>query len=699
MEHTLQVGCLVVRAIGGKIGKGYQWEVEKFLNSNGPEWTSERLKSIWSAALHLRNGEPEMAISIYQRNSISYRYRQGFPVPRGNIGSAVLCFLGSSRGPSLRRWSALLRFYTGITLKEPSRRQMQKVRSSITSPRSVPSPSRAETVERDVVREWKRFLHNVRVPKIREHPTGDLLKGSTAYYSTKPFASSTRPKESFMARYGDEKADGLKERWYGYFINSLLTTQYLPDPIKGRLSMLPPDLLSMLGSKHSQWEGVGRITLLPEGGAKARPIATPNGWTQLAFFPLHEQLDRLQETLQESCVHNQLKGVRSILQAYEGGREVHSVDLSSATDRLPRSIQIEMIRELGHPDYAHALDEVSVGPWVLDYSGTQHILSYSVGQPMGLYGSFPLLNLTNVMVARSACVEVDGGLFNKRLNDFRVLGDDIVFFDRDLARAYIERMEALGVEVSLAKTFHGQVAQFAGFTVVPTNVGHAAFRPYKHPSEGFVTNPLEFLYAIGSKVRNLRNPGWEIAFRAFSSTLPKRELDLTPDLWIKELMEIPSHRHVEQAWISSLTNNLMRQRTSKMALQAYSHFEQSVARWIDQGYLTTSLFNLEQKSDFSIPQDPGNRAHRDEERVRDSHVYVPVRKIQSDPLMSQALEPKTIENPTDPHLQKLLLDVEKTKESRGLDHYKALIALEGYRSRSGNSSQVDRKPRSKSHER
>lgn len=237
---------------------------------------------------------------------------------------------------------------------------------------------------------------------------------------------------------------------------------------------------------------------------------------------------------------NQRKGIIGVLAHLRNGRDVYSVDLSSATDRFPREFSTTVLRELGMGNYADALEEVSTAKWTSPWGPT----SYGVGQPMGLYGSFPLFHLSNALVA-NACVErVRRDLQNqaesegKRYPDqpveyfpdgqyFFVLGDDIVFPDQRVSLRYRKVMQRLGVEISEHKSFSGKVAEFAGFMAVPTTHGVVGFRPYKPPVGSVVTNPVNLLDNVGPALARV-SPKWRRRFKDYQDTAIERSIDLTP---------------------------------------------------------------------------------------------------------------------------------------------------------------------------
>jgi hypothetical protein len=67
--------------------------------------------------------------------------------------------------------------------------------------------------------------------------------------------------------------------------------------------------------------------------------------------------------------------------------------------------------------------------------------SYAVGQPMGLYSSWPAMALTNHVMVRLAA----NRLGYKRFDRYLIIGDDIVIFNKDVALQYISILTTLGI--------------------------------------------------------------------------------------------------------------------------------------------------------------------------------------------------------------------------------------------------------------
>lgn len=608
MKQSLQIGCLVANAIGGKIGPGYQAEVQRFLRTNGPEWTSRRYKAIWNAALHLRNGDRERALSIFRKYTIAYH--RGSLLPKGHCGAAVRSFLQSSTSSSLRKWSALLRFYTGVTLKEASETQVAAMVQSITAPSTQIVDLVPEVYER-ILEMWKSHLNSplfsegAREVRMRSSPLPlDALKGHVSYYSPIPM-----PKE-------------VRGTYYGSLVHSMLSRPWNPHTHHYQMTKL--EKMGVVIPPYSREAipdmVVGKISLLQEGGSKLRAVATPLGWVQYYFKPLHDLLETWYTS--NSAVKHQERGMRFCQRRLEEGQEAYSIDLSSATDRLPRDIQCMLLQEMGLSEFPMYLDDISRSQWEVQLpDGDKVYLSYQVGQPMGLYGSYPLLDITNSLLAASAVQKV-GELDT---DCFRTVGDDIIFFSEKAANQYLSDLSSIGVEVSSEKTFQGRIAQFAGFLALPCSQGHAVFRPYKHSDAEYVKNPLDFLHSLGASVRNLNNGKWSPLFEDFQKSLSKRNLDLSPDLWVRDQTPLPAPRHVDHAWIKSVANKLTT--SYPVEPRSLSSFVGALLASEETGFLS-----VRKPQPFSVPQDTNLRIHWDLDRK--SGWKRTVQSLKTDPLLN-----------------------------------------------------------------
>lgn len=201
----------------------------------------------------------------------------------------------------------------------------------------------------------------------------------------------------------------------------------------------------------------GRLAFLREPG-KIRIVAMVNLITQTLMAPLHEWIFARLRKIPTDGTFDQTRPVESLIRSFtDKGHWVASYDLSAATDRIPILIQIELLKPLLGEELAnlwawflvsqpYQLPKIAKS-WNLGFNAVW----YSVGQPMGALSSWALLALTHHAIvqyaASKAYPRAPGWFFL-----YAVLGDDVVIADRLVAKAYLEIMEALGVEIGLAKS-------------------------------------------------------------------------------------------------------------------------------------------------------------------------------------------------------------------------------------------------------
>jgi len=204
----------------------------------------------------------------------------------------------------------------------------------------------------------------------------------------------------------------------------------------------------------------GRILNLADKAGKTRVIAIVGYVTNNALKPIHDYVVRLNKSLgQDSTIQD--IGIAKITKWTKDYRDAHicSADLSAATDKLPIDLQSYILyRVLKMSGYDNALEISRLWRLLLMClvfkapDGT--FIRYGQGQPMGVYSSWPMLDLTNHILARSAiyCTrgkdkEQPGGIYR-----YTVCGDDIVLLGRNASERYMDMMESLGVKVNRQKS-------------------------------------------------------------------------------------------------------------------------------------------------------------------------------------------------------------------------------------------------------
>lgn len=538
---SINVGCLVMNVALGAEGKTFQSRQEYIISHSGAEFACKRAKALWNIAILLRNGDVEEAIDVCQENSIKHSPHTG--IPKGIEGRVVKRYVEAQRPAVIKRVAAALRWYTSMKLTSTSPAQRQKALKSIAEPsKSVIPNDELRQMGRDHLdiairdsahragyqgktgeRLYKERLLNEVKSRIRRVAYANSLKATSKYYSRNPVPTE------------------FKGQPYSSMCMSFLTEPWVPEQIDSRTPCfeMRQKIKESPGFSDEDQEFVGKITFLQEQGCKARVVAQPSAWLQLAFVPLHDCLAETAEELfpHASCARDQVSGAERMMSLQLQGHSLYCTDLSSATDRFPIHYSLGVLDGLGLSDWADALEEVVSRDFKCDESPDGHI-RYGAGQPMGLYGSFPLFHLSNMLMANGArfhyspilkrVVEEDPDVRFSGGSYFLTVGDDIVFSSPVVANRYKNMLKQMGVQTSDAKCYSGDVAEFAGFISTKTNKSVATFRPYKSSADGWINNPLQFLSAMGSAVKRMprRQAYWQRQLQAFNYTVPFRDIGL-----------------------------------------------------------------------------------------------------------------------------------------------------------------------------
>jgi hypothetical protein len=236
----------------------------------------------------------------------------------------------------------------------------------------------------------------------------------------------------------------------------------------------------------------GRIAGLDkDGGLKVRWVANPYRIHQHVLEPMKRALLRLCDRLPWDCTHDQLKCVPAVQKRMKLGRQVYSVDLSSATDFFPLNFQELVLRQLNSShrwqQYVDLFVELSQADWKFGDSW----LSWKRGQPMGLGPSFPAFALSHGLLLDH--------LANGKPNLFFVLGDDVVILDDELNHLYRSVLQKWGCPISERKSLSSAcVAEFGGKVITPDYV-FPCFKWKDIDDDNF----LEMMRLFGNRFRSM----------------------------------------------------------------------------------------------------------------------------------------------------------------------------------------------------
>jgi hypothetical protein len=191
-----------------------------------------------------------------------------------------------------------------------------------------------------------------------------------------------------------------------------------------------------------------RISYFSDPDGKTRVVALGDYWSQTALKPVHDRVFKILKTIYQDQTFDQAKGLQNL--AHMTGTEFYCYDLSAFTDRFPLSMIIEFLTLLWGEDIANAINDIFIG-YPFDVESQR--VSYNVGNPMGFYGSWGLTTLLHHFVIYWACQNIK---INWLTSKYKVLGDDIMLWDGDLALEYKRLIKYIGVEISEQKTIIGK---------------------------------------------------------------------------------------------------------------------------------------------------------------------------------------------------------------------------------------------------
>jgi len=288
---------------------------------------------------------------------------------------------------------------------------------------------------------------------------------------------------------------------------------------------------------------IGKIAIKEEGAGKVRLFAMVDPWTQWVLRPLHKWVFNFLKALPMDGTFDQEKALK---RAPFGRLPLYSYDLSSATDRLPISLQASILSRLFNEDFASNWQKLLVDrnyklPSKIELGRRGIIVDtnypvfvrYRVGQPMGALSSWAMLALTHHYIVQY-CAWSSGVVSPKVLfQDYSVLGDDILIWNRTVARKYLRVLKTLGVDVGLSKSViseKGEGVEFAKRTVIQgvdvspvpfleQSAAHRNFASLRSFGEKYSMSPNQALRFLGY--------GYKVDLSKNNSTIRKLRLGFT----------------------------------------------------------------------------------------------------------------------------------------------------------------------------
>jgi hypothetical protein len=227
------------------------------------------------------------------------------------------------------------------------------------------------------------------------------------------------------------------DSWLGKCYTNCLDTVNSPDTDLSNLRWPKGRAITMVNAK---------LEFIPAPAGKTRLVYILNWWIQSTLLPLHDSLMKYFRIMKGDATWNQKKSVKLIQLWSQRGHKLYSFDLTAATDRWPISHQQIVAKAIFGDEIGDIWFYLMTQFAPFSKHHGRHIF-YEVGQPMGAYTSWAMLNMSHHMTIRFLSRKY--GLPCR----YTVLGDDIVISGTELAERYRQYMtDILGVKINVNKT-------------------------------------------------------------------------------------------------------------------------------------------------------------------------------------------------------------------------------------------------------
>lgn len=280
------------------------------------------------------------------------------------------------------------------------------------------------------------------------------------------------------------------------------------------------------GSIHS------RLAFLSDKGGKTRVVALGDLWSQSILRPVHDRLFSVLEKLPTDGTFDQDKQRRRVQRMTETGNLLHSIDLSSATDRYPAKLIAWSLYRCG------ILNAPQAFWWLLvmtrrSFHYGRHKVRYSVGQPMGMLSSWASFALAHHHLVQAAAHRCG---YKGFFEGYALLGDDIVIFNQDVAQVYLQMLDHLGVKTSSSKSVIAVgVAEFAkSFFCYGKNLKPLSLTHWTYAWDSVVSDSIALVSEL--RERNIR-----ASLRLVLSIYPAKETFKITNALLSPLRDFSSY--------------------------------------------------------------------------------------------------------------------------------------------------------------
>lgn len=200
-------------------------------------------------------------------------------------------------------------------------------------------------------------------------------------------------------------------------------------------------------------ELLGKLSIKEEPAGKRRVFAIVDIWSQSVLKPMHDHIFSILRLIKEDGAFDQIKPVKQLIESNKEGK-TFCFDLSSATDRFPISVQIDVLSHLYNRDVANSWKQLLVNRSYYLHE-TKESYKYATGQPMGALSSWGVFSLCHHVIVQIAATRVG---IREWFTQYALLGDDIVITNELVANEYYKLMtEELKVSINKSKSLQSNI--------------------------------------------------------------------------------------------------------------------------------------------------------------------------------------------------------------------------------------------------
>jgi hypothetical protein len=203
----------------------------------------------------------------------------------------------------------------------------------------------------------------------------------------------------------------------------------------------------------------GRLGFSAEPAGKTRIFAIGDYWSQLSLKPIQISLYRTLQSIKTDATSDQDKGFKTLIKE-SLGHPTYCFDLSSASDRIPAKMQKIRLELMSNLHVAESWYQVMTKRDFFVKAKGQSV-RWSVGQPLGLLSSFPSFALWHHDIVQLSAnwVNYHKGKPLRFFTQYRILGDDIVIYNKEVARRYQWLLKKIGLSINVNKSVIGDSAR------------------------------------------------------------------------------------------------------------------------------------------------------------------------------------------------------------------------------------------------